>query len=344
MIKGFYQFIYEKVGVNLTSLKYVETISDSVKERLKSFLQEPSRNIEEILKIEPDKIKNIIGSLDDYKKFPVASIEVLLNFNKTNKNSDEKNWSVGGGAFPFGHKNWKAYSRKTEPIFTDLEFGIIIKLEVSINIFKSFPVSDIDLLNDDINSTIWHECNHLYDTYNRFLNEKGKVLDRALKISLSYIDQNRWKIKKEIFDFWSSEFIYLIYISEPYEINARVQELAYYVIKYGFDSIKDKQDYLLAKNLKEFKSDNFIEELVNKIETVYPPENTEYILSRLKKMLLSEYKRALIMNKEKPTLDISRLEKLNFNEFVKFFEKRFNISGDRFFRKIIKLNYLDEKV
>lgn len=344
MIKGFYQFIQEKVGVNLTSLKYVDIISEEVKERLKSFLQESSSNIFETIKIDSNKIKDAIGGLDDYKKFPVASIEVSVNFNKTNKNNPEKNWSVGGGAFPFGHKNWKQYSRKTDSILTDLDFGIIIKLEVSIDIWKSFPINEINLLNDEINSTIWHECNHLYDAYNRFLNKKGKVLDRALKISLSYIDQNRWKIKKEIFEFWSNDFIYLIYISEPYEINARVQELAYYVIKYGFDSIKDKQDYLLAKNLKEFKSDEFIKKLVDIIQTVYPPENTEYILSRLKKMLLSEYKRALIMNKEKPTLDISKLEKLNFNDFIKFFEKRFNNSGDRFFKKIIKLNYLDEKV
>jgi hypothetical protein len=110
--------------------------------------------------------------------------------------------------------------------------------------------------------------------------------------------------------------------------------------KVGVNLTSLKYVEIISEEVKE-RLKSFLQEPVSIIfETI----KIDYILSRLKKMLLSEYKRALIMNKEKPTLDISKLEKLNFNEFIKFFEKRFNNSGDRFFKKIIKLNYLDEKV
>lgn len=346
IICKFQQFVNEKVGVAIPSTKYTGIISDKVKGMLSEFLLSDDKSLSEDVIIDSVDIFSVIQMMDleAYRKFPVVGIELLLDFNKVNSIDTQKggDWSVGGAANPFGHRNWKSYSRLSEPIIEDSDHGIIIKVDISIDITKKFK--DVELLDDDINSTIWHELNHLYEKYNRFLNIGGRVLNRSLKTALSYSDYNSWKIKKEIFTFWNRNFLYYIYLSEPYEINARVQELAYYVIKYGFDYIKDKDDFDYARKLKEFNSDTFISELMSVISEHYSEQESEYIMNRLKRMFISEYKKTLSENNETPTINLSKIEKMSFEEFINFFQRRFNISGDRFFRRISKLSSLNEKV
>lgn len=337
IICKFHQFVNEKVGVAIPSLRYVDIIFDTVKENLIEFLNSDETILNKDVVID-DVFDVAFDDLQTYVKFPVVGIELNIDFSKT---KDDK-WSVGGAANPFGHKNWKKYSRISDSFIEDVNHGIILKIDINIDVNEGFK--DVDLLDDDIRSTIWHECNHLYEKYNRFLNLGGSVLSRALKTALSWSDANRWGIKKEIFKFWNKHFLYYIYVSEPYEINARVQELGYFVIKYGFDSIKDNDNYKYARYLRDFNSGAFISDLQEEILKYYDEENVDYIFNRLKNMFISEYKKTLKENNETPTINLSKLEKMSFYEFVEFFEKRFNKSGDGFIRRISKLKTLDEKI
>ena len=346
IIKNFSNYVVEKVGLAMPSIRYTDLLYDKVKSEFLTFLKEQENVLSDDIEIGPDEIKELISNLDEYRRFPVVGIELFIDFKKVDqiKSSEPTDWSVGGAATPFGHKNWKSYSRLSEPIMVNVEHGIILKIDISINVIKGFSSDRIGELEDDIKSTIFHEFNHLYEKYNRFLNIKGKVLDRSLNVALSYADENRWKVKKEIFKYWYKYFLYNIYVSEPYEINARVQELAYYVLKNGFGGIENSRIWKYAIELRDFDTEEFISSLSQIIIRHYGEENVDYIMNRLKRMFLSEYKRILSDEKLPSRINIESLEKMSFESFMKYFENRFNKSGDKFIKKIGKLKSLDEKV
>lgn len=345
-IKKFSNYIVEKVGLATASIRYTDLLYEKVNSELITFVNEKETILRDDLEIGPGEIKDLILNLEEYKNFPVVGIELFIDFKKVkNINSSEPvDWSVGGAATPFGHRNWKSYSRLSEPLMVNVEHGIILKLDISVDLKIGFSPDRIGELEDEIKSTIFHEMNHLYEKYNRFLNIKGRVLDRSLNIALSYADQNRWKVKTEIFKYWYKYFLYNIYVSEPYEVNARVQELAYFVLKKGFNVVENNRIWKYAIELRDFDADEFILGLSEIIIRNYGEENVDFILERLKKMFLSEYKRILQEEKLPSRINIEALQKMSFRQFMVYFQNRFNKSGDRFIRKIGKLKSLDEKI
>lgn len=324
-IKSYNTIVNERLGISTPSIKWCDIIVNHILELISN-----SKNISEEVIINSKEIVDNI-SLEEYKKFPVNSIELDLNFKKIK--SIDKIY-VSGGAYPFGHKNWKSYSRLTDSIIKT-DFGIILKMYISIDIPTDYKQEE---LIDEINSTVWHELNHLYEFYNRFLNIKGSVINRSVNISLSYSNSNRWKIKNEIFHFWHSEFLYLIYISEPYEMNANVQECAYFINKYGFDYLKKTRIYKETLSLKEFNTDKFISNLKDKILEFYEEDKVDYVINRLKMMFVSEYEKNINKYKEETIYDLEKMKKMNYIDFIKIFEKRFNKSGDKVYKKLIKLS------
>lgn len=323
-IKTYNFLISEKLGISTPSVKWCDIILDKVLESITT-----QKKFSGEIKIDTKEIVNSIN-IEEYKKFPVTSIELFLT---TNKSKSISEISVSGGAYPFGHKNWKSYSRLLNSV-EKTEFGIILKMDISV--FTPLEYDKSELI-DEINATVWHELNHLYEFYNRFLNIKGSIVNRAVDISLSYSDNNRWKIKNEIFYLWWSDFLYLIYISEPYEMNANVQECAYYVNKYGFDYLKNKKIYKDYLKLKIFNTEEFLLNLRNKISEFYEEDRVDYVINRLKMMFISEYESNIKSQNGVPIYNIEKMKKMNYTDFINLFQNRFIKSGNKVYKKLIRL-------
>ena len=349
----------EKMGVALPAICYAEPIHDLTISEFSKYLESGSKKSNLKFEISSNNFSDFISNKEDYKKFPVVSILINLFFTKIsddkfikqypNKSRNNIPHTVGGAAYKFGHKNWKEYSKKTESIIEDLDFGIIIKLDVVIIIPESYgKISDDITLSDDVNETIWHELNHLYEYYGRLLSQKNIPLyKRAPKLSMTFSDENKWGIPKEIFKTWSS-FIFYFYLSEPYEISAQVQEASYFVIKYGFDKLFETTAWKYANDMVNFNPDDFIDILESDIDDYIsskPEEKTALfsgVLSkplkeRLKSMWLSVYKKELALNKEESKIDIEKLEKNDCDYFINYMSRRVNRGGNKLKRKLTKL-------
>jgi hypothetical protein len=358
-ISNYDNFINEKTGVALPAICYAKPIHDLTISEFTKYLESGSKKSNLKFEITSNNFSDCISNKETYKKFPVVSILLNLFFIKISDKKFaeqypsrvEKNipHTVGGAAYRFGHKNWKEYSRKTKSIIEDLEFGIIIKLDVGITIPESYgKISDDVTLSDDINETIWHELNHLYEYYNRLNSQKNIPLyKRSPKLSITFSDNNKWGIPKEVFGTWM-DLVFYFYLSEPYEVSAQVQEASYFVMKYGFDKIFETTAWGYANEMVNFNSDDFIDELDEVIENYIsskPEEKTALysgVLSkplkeRLKSMWLSEYKKQLTLNKEESKIDIEKLEKNDCNYFIKYMSKRVNRDGEKLKRKLTKL-------
>lgn len=358
-ISNYENFINEKMGVALPAVCYAKPIHDLTISEFSKYLESGSKKSNLRFKITSDNFSDCISNKENYKKFPVVSILLDLffirisdkKFNEQYPNKSENNipHTVGGAAYRFGHKNWSEYSKKTKSIIEDLDFGIIIKLDVGITIPQSYgKVSDDVTLSDDINETVWHELNHLYEYYGRLLSQKNIPLyKRGPRLSITYSSNNKWGIPKDIFDIWSN-FIFYFYLSEPYEISAQVQEASYFVMKYGFDKVFETTAWKYANEMLNFNADDFIDELESGIEeyksgkpeekaTLYSGVLSKPIKERLKSMWLSEYKKQLILNKEESKIDIEKLEKNDCDYFIKYMSKKVNRGGDKLKRKLTKL-------
>jgi hypothetical protein len=343
MILNFKNFIVEKLGIAVSSIRYSDILIEKVENKSIEFINSKNNTLKEELKLERNELSSFFGNLEEYMKFPVNEIRLKLEFKKTKGLADDydSDFYCGGAAFPFGHKNWSQYSNVIK--FDEETKGLNLLLMISLELDSEFKYNNE--IRDEISSTLWHELNHLYEMYNRFLNKKGPVIKRSMSVSLSYLDKNKWKIKSEIFQFWSEKFIYLIYRSDKSEINANVQESAYKVTKYGFDKVLNSEIWIMSNKMKNFDSDEFIKNLESIIIKHYNINEVEFIKDRLKRMTIDVYKDNIEFFREDPTIDIEKIKKLTFDGFVKYFSKRINKSGDNLRRKIIKLKSIeDEKI
>lgn len=362
-IKKFKNFILERLGVATPSIGYADVIYKKTMEELSFFLNEKS-NYREYLnnpKISTEDLKKSINNKEEYQKFPVVGISLDLHFKHIKDDIFEnefdfgKSHAVGGSAYRFGHKNWSGYSKKVKTEMKDLAFGIDIMIGIEIYIPDSYKIEEDDKIEDTLMETIYHELNHLYEYYNRLVGQKGLPLyKRSPKLAITYSDVNRWRIPNEVYSIWSNKLVYNFYLSEPYEINAQVQEASYTVMKHGFDSLFETEAWKNAVQMESFNAEDFIESLDYKIEEYISdkgPEKTGLysgVLSlplkeRLKEMWLKEYQKQFTNEKETPTIDFERLKKNDCDYFIKYMGKRINKAGSKLKTKLGKLYDFAEK-
>jgi len=357
IVKRFKEFsLLEKLGLSIPSVCYADSIYESALNMLlvSIALNKNEANLNYI--IEPDKFINCINNKKDYLDFPVVKIQIDLNIKVDKRlNEEEIKHAIGGLAYRFGNKNWKYYSKKVKSEIEDLDFGIIPHMGLDIFISENYKIKDNKTFEDDLKEVIWHELNHLYEFYNRIKIGKGPLWSRMPKLSISYSDKNKWGIPNKIYNYWSENFVFLFYLSEPYEVNAQVQEASYFAIKYGMDELRKTKAWEYSKIMADFNPNDFIEKLDSLIKE-YIDENPEEktalysgvlskpIKERLKSMWLSIYKKTVDELKETPKIDINKLEKSNCDFFVKYMTKKLiNPAGNKMISKLAKLYDISKK-
>jgi len=361
-IYNFRNFILERLGVAMPSIRYADAIYRKAMEELRFYMEEKQSYREYLSdpKISEEELKRCMGTEEEYKDFPVTGITLDLNFKQVSKDDwdgfeTEKMHVVGGSAYRFGHKNWHGYSKKTETKVKEVPFGIELLIGIEIFVQKGYRIEEDEKLEDNLMQTIYHELNHLYEYYGRLLSQKGLPLyKRSPKLAITYSDVNRWRIPSDIYSLWSNELVWYFYLSEPYELSAQVQEAAYVVMKHGFDRLFETEAWKNAVLMEKFDAGRFLKMLDSEIEEYISdkgPEKTALytgVLSlplkeRLKEMWLREYQKQFEMEKETPSIDFERLKKNDCEYFVRYMTKRINRAGSKLKAKLGKLYDFAEK-
>jgi hypothetical protein len=353
-IFSFNQYILEKLGVSKASLQFVEFLNDRCLSSFEEFMDSNMRKLDNhIDKIPYSLIKSYIKDRDVYSQFPVVGFELVYLFTKmtdkqfTKKYPTSKNGSVmavGGWAAGFGNKNWKWYSKMTEPKKELTDKGILVQIGIEISINKEkFDLNNTEqfrLLKDNIDSTMYHELNHSFEHYQRTLKgDKTKfVWERSFSTALTYAAENKYKFPKFVFKFWEQNFLDYIYLSEEHELRSNIQEMAYFLKTYPERDIKDFVIYKNAQYMQSFDGYNFYHKLLKKISEHESYKGQESIIAeRLKKMWVDVYMRECKSQKSEPIISEATLEKMTCEEFIKFWGKKFKENGNYLKKKIFKL-------
>lgn len=336
MIFKFNEFINEEVlGVSLPSVSYAKLVFDKVYTNFLTFLSDSEkRKLEKIITISKFEINTKVK--DQNRKYlsqhPISKFEINLHFKKARKTdsvSEHRHFIKNGYLVGAAARNIGEESDDTRIINNEIIFNMDINIDIDPSRFKE--VSE-DFKNQ-IESSIWHELNHNYELWSKYKNDRQT---KALPVSITWSDKNSWGIPKEVFKQWNREFLFFIYISEPHEIRAIIQELGFFINKEKKIN-KNNLAYEHIIKMRSFVPEKFIEHMKEVIKENIGDVDYQYILERLKNMWISNYKQQLRNNKESDKININKIEKMTAEEFINFFGKKIQRNGEYLFRKVHKM-------
>ncbi len=343
-LKSFSNFVFEKLGVSESSLMFSNTLYKRVKSLFVEFFNSGEDQLQKLEVINYRTLRPLIYDKELWSQFPVVQFEVQIDFNKLDKKEFEKRYGkneieikTGGFASFFGNRNWSGYSRIIDPIKQITDDSVVIYLGVSIDLGPDFDFKNSEhkqVLDDDINSTIYHELNHCFEHYNR-VKKKSQIIrpeSKSFNTTLTYIE-NIWKFPKEIWKFWL-KFAYHLYVSEFHETRANVQEIYYYIKKYPTKDLNEFRIYKIATEMQNFSADEYYNSLLSKISEHEPYKSIEKdVAERIKEMWVKTYKKECEFQRSQPVISYDTLNKMNCIEFLKYWQKRINKQGEIIKRK-----------
>lgn len=356
VIKRYNEYIKERVGFADPTAAYIRIIFDHMKYM-----------ITDLYSKSPDeqKLSFVLSDLFLKKKmsskekeltidFPVRKFFINFKFTKNDLelwNHSESTYGTSAMCYEFTklNKEITPTSRKSG-IFTDEDGNISIhaRLDFSVTLSDHFVMNNETLkkIYIELESTISHELNHLYDSYSRI----SKNIDKTGELELSKdIDAfigvvklqnpNPEIISKDLFDEWI-DFTYLIYYSEPHEINAVSQESRSY-IKNGIPLDKIS-GWDIQRKLNEFNRENFIKkmtELAGGDESKLELLKSDFA-ERFRRLLVSQGKLINGVYNTKHNMDF--MMKSSFRKFVNHFGRIITKAGKRLKRNILRMNSYEE--
>lgn len=352
-ILNFNHFITEKLGVAEASLIFIPVLSKIIEKRILYFISKDIEgNTEYIENVRFNTLEDSIKDLDLYYKFPVVGFDVKYTFENYSDYEFHKSFpttslvspiSLGGGAQGFGNRNWKSYSRMADPQLGAKE-GIILFLEIEVHVnIDSFDKDNeihLDLLQEGINSTLYHEMNHFYELY--YLTKKkapGKTIrDKGfLNTSITSASDVIYGIPTNVVKYWSDEFLFYTYLCEDFELRSHVQEMDFYFKTHPQQSVTNSRIFKYYDHMSKFNTDTFYHKMLSVIKLNWDVDG-DFVINSLKDKWVSNYKKQSALYKNsKPIAPISTLEGLNGYEFIKYWETIFHEKGDYVKRKIYKL-------
>jgi hypothetical protein len=337
----FKKLIKEDLGVSRTALSYTNLIYSQLEPELKEFLETRKSEVFKF-KISASEMSYIYqSSMDDFIELPIEEIEITVRFVNSPRKKTTVPFTTGGAAQSI-QKEYMKGSYLKEPSFElpkyileEIDQTIFARMDLVVELRSTYEPSMSEAVLLDFRDTITHECNHLYEFYKRA--ESGA---KQMNVTLSWAGNKNYNIKKEIFNIWK-DFMDYVYNSEPYELNAKVQEAYSLRARMPFEEFKNTKYWKGATNLKNFSSDIFVEKLLSKIGELSPGKELS-IMSNLYKWFLADYYKWMKAHNENPARFIEKSKHLV--DLVEKFQPRINKAGETLLKKYMRLYALEPEV
>jgi hypothetical protein len=340
--------INESLGVSEASLAYVNLLYSIIEPKVIEMIAVRKNDTDEFY-VESDEIlKDFKGNMNTFYDFPIEMIEVDLVFKVTKKKPENGlMFSTWGAAYPLTTDGSGA-SQIKEPdedlpvsVLKEVDQVIQAKFDFEVFINQEFDDKDIDELLYDLRDTITHELNHMYEFYNRILNTGSS----EFSLAKSFAGGRNVNTPKKIFRVYA-KFLDYLYYSEPWEINANIQEAYSKLLRMSWEEFKNGKQYKIAEAMENYSGEQMFDELYN-ATMERSPEAVLFHIKNLHKFYLKQY---LQYVKSERGDDITSEEELmkdevfktrNILELFKKFETRINNAGAKLKRNYARLNAIE---
>ena len=328
--------INESLGVNEAAIEYTNFIYNLLEPVAIQMTASGEKKVEEI-DINIDKlIKFIKKDRPTFEELPIEELELDLAYIPTKKSLiGDKPFAVGGGFYDIqGENNGGSYMMGTsfllpKNILENVSNSIHAKLQFEIYVNESFDESMIDELLYDLRDAITHELNHLYESYKRW-ERSGKGTTNVAK---SFAGTKNVNTPGDIFQVYT-KFLNFLYYSEPWEINANVQEAFSKVSRMTFDEFKKTEQWKVANKMEKYSAQDLFNEVVKAAET-RDPETVDFHIKNLHTFYLKQHLKYDKAAKEANEIKDTVYKTKNLLGLFKKYEQRINSAGRK-----LKKNYM----
>lgn len=281
-------------------------------------------------------LKFIKENPETFEDLPIEELEITLSYAPTNKKlMDNKPFAVGGGFYELGEEgNNGTYTIDSsfslpKDILKNVSKTIHCKMQFEIYVTPLFNESMMDELLYDLRDTVTHEMNHLYESYKRW-EKMGKVESNLVK---SFAGTRNVNTPGVIFEVYT-KFLNYLYYSQPWEINANVQEAFSKVSRMDFEEFKKTNQWKVANDMENYSAKSLFNEVIKTAED-RDPETVNYHIRNLHKFYLKQHFEHEKATKKAEEIkdDVYKTKDL-FGLFKKY-EQRINSAG-----KKLKKNYM----
>lgn len=348
-VKDFSDYkINEALGIAESTLFYVDIIKQKVMEEVMDYINDTTElNQKEIkhVSIPYRQLRRHVTNWEVYEEFPVSEILVDVEIVKKRKDrlkrmkflvdvKEEIPFRVGGYASPFARGRERAATRIKDPVRMAVDHSLLIHMGIQVDYSDNFdPYIHERKLETQIESVILHELNHTYEYYNR---KMGGAKNIDLALTYASTGENVMKRPKEIFEYWQYYFTDFIYMSEPHEIRAYVQESKSFIDKLDFESFKKTNTWRIAKYMQKYSYKEFLKKF-DKVVEKHNPEYVGKMTDMLIKDFIKEYQKFVEEFQEIPSLTPDKLSYMTREEFFEYWEKIIREAGDKIVKNMMRL-------
>jgi len=330
--------VVEKLGVATQVEPALEVIYRAILPIASGFLERDTLNDEVKISIPWIKFREAWrGNEEDLIKFPLEKADIKIHLKRIKKLDFRGKYTVAGLAQNISEKEDspdESFLALASPgvgqdLPQEIEKTITGRFEFTIRVSNVFEGPVVDELFREIRATISHELSHLNEFYQRHLTGQKKQT-----FSLSWAGGKNYNLPKPIWKLWY-RFHYLVYISEPYEQNAVVQEAWEFVKTMSLEEFKRTNFWENAQKMKNFSPEASYRDLLEAIHET-TPHLEESILTRLKNWFIKDYQELETRSKDsKQYQDI--VSSKDVFSIMKMFQKRINYAGRDMEKKLLRL-------
>lgn len=325
--------------VNLIYQELERVIIHAVATNKKKFHVQIDFDLHEMIPFAEDNI-------EDFIEFPIEDIQIDFQLVRIKKyeNVNGKTFSTGGAAYSISSKDEES-TYLTEPsselpVEIVKEVGKVLQAKFDFNVilYGGFDEGQMDEMLYDMRDTITHELNHMFEFYKRY-ESKGV---EPMNIALSFAGSKNVNTPKKIFRVYE-DFLSMLYYSEPWEVNANVQEALSKTQRMDFDEFRKTSQWEWANKMEDFNAEEFYNKLIQVTEE-RSPEAVDYHIRNLHKFFKKQYISLSFsyLGDEFEFMNNKILKTNNLKELFKNFESRIRNAGKKLKRNYMRLYSIEK--
>jgi hypothetical protein len=330
-----YKLLTEDLGVSRASIAYGNIIYDVISEKVIESIK-LTKNIDETITIGLKDLYHVYkNSIDDFIEFPIERIIIKYTYERLDDNPNPEGFSTTAFAEMIGEGSQLKTPNKYIPkeILNEIGQTLVAGFEFNVEVNNDISDTDIDELLYDLRDAITHECNHMYEYYNRAIGG-AKELDTTLSFMKKPLDMIKVDVPEEVLMVWRL-FLNLLYISEPYEVRAMSQEAYSKRLRMDFEKFKETKYWDYSVRMVDFGAKEYYDYIINLIKDL-PVEKQKEILTTLHDYFIAYYEFSKKMIYNNP-LNKKIINTTDILGLMKYFQPQINKSGKKLQRNFMRL-------
>jgi hypothetical protein len=317
-----YKLLTEDLGVSRASISYANLIYSVIENKVMNVINSDI-DIEDKIIIGLNKTSQIYkSSIDDFIEFPIERIIINFTYEKLEENEFPEGYTTTGMANMVGEGSELKTPNKNLPnkVLNEIDKTLVAQFSLGVIINKDFSDDMIDGLLYDLRDSIVHECNHMFEFYNRAIRGAKEV-----DTTLTFAGRTAQNINPSVLQIWTM-FLDILYLSEPYEVRAMSQEAYSKRLRMSFDEFKKTPYWDYTLRMLRFDAEKYATHIEGLLSESPEKEKIE-MLKRLHDNFIQYYKMSKMIY-DNPTVK-KIVNSKNILGLMKYFENHIHKAGKK---------------